>query len=63
MPGASPGILKTYNLIMIKIGNTRYMTINDYSKHKRVTIQTVYNWIKNDEVKTKQLFGKKLIEL
>jgi len=48
---------------MIKIGEKKYMTIKDYSKLKGKTIQTVYNWIKNDELKTKQMFGQKLIEL
>lgn len=48
---------------MIKIENKSYMDIKEFALHRRVTVQTVYNWIKHKEVKTKLIFGRKLIEL
>lgn len=48
---------------MIKIGNKKYLEIKDYAKSKGVTIQTVYNWIKDKTVKERKLMGKTLIEL
>ncbi len=48
---------------MITIGNKKYMTIKDYAKSKEKTIQTVYNWIKDGTVKTRELMNKTLIEL
>lgn len=36
-------------------------TIPEYAKSKGVTIQTVYNHIKNGTLKTKTILGKKLI--
>ena len=48
---------------MIKIKGELYEEINDYAKLKGVTVQTVYNWIKNKQVEVKPLMGKKLIKL
>lgn len=48
---------------MIKIGNKKYLEIKDYAKHKGVTVQTVYNWIKENTVNERKLMGKTLIEL
>lgn len=48
---------------MIKIEGKNYETPTEYAKLKGVTLQTVYNWIKKKEVKTRQLIGKSLIEL
>ena len=48
---------------MIKIGNKRYAEIQEYAAFKMVTIQTVYNWIKDGTVNVRVLMGKKLIEL
>jgi hypothetical protein len=48
---------------MIKIGNKNYLEIKDYAKSKGVTIQTIYNWIKEKKVKERRLMGKILIEL
>ena len=48
---------------MIKIGNKKYLEIKDYAKIKGVTIQTVYNWIKDKTVNERKLMGKTLIEL
>jgi len=48
---------------MIKIGDKNYLTIKDYAKLKGVTIQTVYNWIKNKEVVTKQLLYQTVIQV
>lgn len=38
-------------------------TIPEYAKYQGVTIQTVYNWIKDGKVKTKIILGKKVILL
>jgi hypothetical protein len=48
---------------MIKIGDKQYNTPQEYSELKGVTVQTVYNWIKNKEVKTRKLMDKTLVEL
>jgi len=48
---------------MIKIGDKRYETIKEHAKSKGKSIQTVYNWIKNKQVKTKVLMNQTLIEL
>jgi len=48
---------------MIKINDKSYETIKDYAKLKGVTIQTVYNWIKDKSVKTKTLLNQTLIEV
>lgn len=48
---------------MIKIGEKKYNTIKEYAKSKGITIQTVYNWIKEDRVKTKTLLNQTLIEI
>jgi hypothetical protein len=48
---------------MIKIGEKKYLEIKDYAKVKGVTIQTVYNWIKEKNVKHRKIMGKILIEL
>ena len=49
-------------LIMIKIGEKKYFEISEYAKSEGVTVQTVYNRINSDQVKTKKLLGKLLIE-
>jgi len=54
---------RTKFLKMIKIGNKKYLEIKDYAKAKGVTIQTVYNWIKDKAVNERKLMGKTLIEL
>ena len=48
---------------MIKIGDTKYETIKEHAKSKGKSIQTVYNWIKNKDVKTKVLLNQTLIEI
>lgn len=48
---------------MIKIGEEKYLTPKEYAAQRGVTIQTVYNWIKWDQVKTKKLMDKTLIKL
>ena len=48
---------------MIKTEGKVYATIEDYSIIKGVTIQTVYNWIKNKDVKTRKLMNKTLVQL
>jgi hypothetical protein len=47
---------------MIKIGDKKYFEISEYAKSEGVTIQTVYNRINSDALKTKKLLGKVLIE-
>ena len=39
------------------------MDIAEYAKAKGVTIQTVYNWIKEKRITVKKLFNKQLIEV
>ncbi len=55
------GFFITKNLNMIKIGEYKYATPKEYAQLKGVTVQTVYNWIKLDHVKTKKLMDKTLI--
>lgn len=38
-------------------------TIPDYASMKGVSVQTVYQWIKDGKVKTKKILGKKVIIL
>jgi hypothetical protein len=39
------------------------MTLHEYAKEKNVTVQTVYNWIKDKQVETKRLMNMTLIKL
>lgn len=39
------------------------MSIQDYAKHKKVTRQTIYNWIKDKKIKVINISGKKFIKL
>ena len=48
---------------MIKIGEERYMTPEQYAIHCGVTVQTVYNWIKKKEIITRKLMDKTLIRI
>lgn len=48
---------------MIKIGDKKYMTIQEYATDKMVTIQTVYNRIKNKEIKSKKIYNQTFIEV
>lgn len=48
---------------MIKIGNSKYATIEEFAAMEAVTIQTIYNRIKEKKISTKKLLGKTLIEL
>ena len=48
---------------MIKIGDKKYETIKEHAKSQGKSIQTVYNWIKNKDVKTKTVLNQTLIEL
>jgi hypothetical protein len=50
-------------LKMIKIGNSKYATIEEFAAMEAVTIQTIYNRIKEKKISTKKLLGKTLIEL
>lgn len=38
------------------------MTVEDFARHKGVTPRTVYNWIKENIVKTHEMFGKTLVD-
>ena len=44
------------------MGDKKYFEITEYAKEYRVTVQTVYNRIKNKQLQTKKLLGKLLIE-
>jgi len=48
---------------MITINDKKYMSIAEYAKEKGVTIQTVYNWIKEKRITVKKLMDKQLIEV
>jgi hypothetical protein len=48
---------------MITIDNVKYVSVSSYAKLKGVTIQTVYNWIKDKKVETRQLLNSTLIKL
>lgn len=39
------------------------MTIPDYAKEKGITIQTVYNWIKDKRIETVEMYGKVLVDI
>lgn len=38
------------------------MTVEEFAKFKGVTIQTVYNWLKDNRVKQVDFKGKKFID-
>lgn len=48
---------------MIKINGEEFLTVHEYAKDKNVTIQTVYNWIKDKQVETRKLMNMTLIKL
>lgn len=48
---------------MVTINNEKYMTLHEYAKEKSVTLQTVYNWIRDKQVETKKMFNMTLIKL
>ena len=43
---------------MIRVNNEQYLTLQEYAKRENVTIQTVYNWIKNKKVETKKIMKR-----
>lgn len=49
----SPNTFKNFKM--------KVKTIPEYARHKGVTVQTVYNWIKENKVKTTRILGKKVI--
>jgi len=56
--------IKNLKLIkMIKINDVQYMTVHEYAKEKSITIQTVYNWIKDKQVETRKFMNMTLIKL
>ena len=61
--GMISGIFWLKDFKMIKIGDKKYMSIEDYAKQQGKTIQTIYNWIKEKKVNTRQLLGKTVVEL
>ena len=38
-----------------------YITLQQYADSKSVTLQTVYNWIKEGVLKTKTILGKQVV--
>ena len=48
---------------MITINGKQYLTLHEYAKYKDVTIQTVYNHIKDKKVETRELMNMTLIKL
>lgn len=47
----------------VKIGEIEYVSLSYYAELKGVTLQTVYNWINDNKVKTTKLMGKTLVRL
>ena len=47
---------------MIRVNNEQYIPLQEYAKRENVTIQTVYNWIKNKKVETKKIMNMTLIK-
>ena len=45
------------------INDKQYLSIAEYANKNNVTIQTVYNWIKEKKVTVKKLMDKQLIEV
>ena len=48
---------------MIKINGVPYLPIDEYANEKGKTVQTIYNWIKEKKIETKNMMGKVLIKL
>jgi hypothetical protein len=48
---------------MVKINGDEYLTVHEYAKHQQITVQTVYNWIKDKKVDTKKVMNMTLIKL
>lgn len=48
---------------MITINNTQYATIQEYADKFGITIQTVYNRIKDKKLETKKFMGNTLVKL
>lgn len=46
----------------LKIDKTKLMTVRNYALKKGVTVQQVYNWIKNKTVKEVKIDGVKFIQ-
>lgn len=42
---------------------TRYMTVKDYAGKFGMTVQTVYNKIKNKELETKKILNTTLVKV
>ena len=38
-----------------------YITLQQYADSKGITLQTVYNWIKEGILKTKTILGKQVV--
>ena len=47
----------------IKVGTSTYLTIEGYAKEKGKTIQTIYNWIKENKVETRKMLGQLFVKL
>ena len=45
------------------MSKTKAMTIPEYARKMGITVQTVYNHIKEGKVKTITIVGKKLIQI
>jgi DNA invertase Pin-like site-specific DNA recombinase len=48
---------------MITIDNVQYLTIQEYADKFGITIQTVYNRIRDKKLETKKLMGLTLVRL
>lgn len=40
-----------------------FYSVNEYAKYKDVTIQTVYNWIKDKKVETKKILSNTFVKV
>lgn len=58
-----PAYFGTKKLNMIKINDEQYLYPEDYARNKGVTVQTVYNWIKEDKLITRKLMNRVIVKL
>ena len=61
LSGVEAPFFRTEFLKMIKIKDKIYYTPQEYADRHMVTIQTVYNWIKDKRLEVKKLMDKTFV--
>lgn len=56
-------MINIFNMDKIVIGDITYLTVKSYAKYKGVTIQTVYNWIRDNKLETKKVLSALFVRL